>query len=96
MTQITNQSKMEDKSQLIMEFQKIIEKSSVDPRKLEIPQYLICPITDDFMDEPVILASGFTYEKSSLKKHFEINGDHCPMTREWVDIDKLWTNNGIK
>ena len=48
------------------------------------------------MDEPVILASGFTYEKASLKKHFEINGDHCPMTREWVDVDKLWTNNGIK
>jgi hypothetical protein len=30
---------------------------------MEVPDYLLCRITDELMDEPVILESGFTYEK---------------------------------
>jgi hypothetical protein len=37
---------------------------------LEVPDYLNCPISDELMEEPVILESGFTYEKSSIEKHF--------------------------
>lgn len=37
------------------------------------------------MDEPVTLSSGFTYEKASIMKHFEINGYVDPMTRESVE-----------
>jgi len=29
----------------------------------ELPQHLVCPINDDLMEEPVMLSSGFTYEK---------------------------------
>jgi len=36
------------------------------------------------MHEPVILSSGFTYEKSAILKHFEVNGAFDPMTREPV------------
>ena len=42
----------------------------IDVGKLEIPDYLICRISDDLMEEPVCLESGFTYEKSSIIKHF--------------------------
>jgi hypothetical protein len=33
------------------------------------------------MEEPVILSSGFTYEKSAILKHFEKNGYTDPVTR---------------
>lgn len=48
------------------------------------------------MEEPVILQSGFTYEKANIKKHFEVNGDNCPMTREYVDPEKLTSNKSVK
>jgi hypothetical protein len=37
---------------------------------MEVPDYLLCRITDELMDEPVILESGFTYEKEQIIKHF--------------------------
>ena len=50
----------------------------------ELPQHLVCPINDDLMEEPVVLSSGFTYEKSTILKHFEVNGRIDPLTREDV------------
>ena len=32
----------------------------------EIPEFLLCRITDDLMEEPVIVSSGFTYEKKAI------------------------------
>lgn len=48
---------------------------------LDVPDYLLCRITDELMDEPVILESGFTYEKEDILKHFRYNGNSDPMTR---------------
>ena len=62
---------IQDKDEVIQEFQNIISNQSKEfNKKLEIPTYLICPIKDDFMEEPVVLESGFTYEKSDIQKHF--------------------------
>ena len=36
----------------------------------EVPDYLLCRITDEIMEEPVILESGFTYEKEKILEHF--------------------------
>ena len=35
-------------------------------KKRKIPEHLLCPLKLDFMDEPVTLTSGFTYEKSDI------------------------------
>ena len=96
MKTITQKSGRDDQHELLEELNKLVDKGFVNTKKLDVPQYLICPITDDLMEEPVVLQSGFTYEKSAVKKHFETNGDHCPMTRDWVDVDKLVPNNSIK
>lgn len=40
------------------------------PQTSEIPNYLLCKITLDMMDEPVVTEAGFAYEKSVLLKHF--------------------------
>ena len=39
-------------------------------KHMEVPDYLLCRITDELMDEPVLLESGFTYEKQEIQKHF--------------------------
>ena len=49
------------------------EKKSAESRsdnnhnKQDIPDFLLCRITDELMEEPVILESGFTYEKKAIE-----------------------------
>lgn len=61
-----------------------------------MPDYLICRITDELMDEPVILQSGFTYERAEIIRHFEHNGNFDPVTRQEVDPTVLIENKHIK
>ena len=65
-------------------------------KRIDIPDYLICRISDDLMDEPVMLSSGFTYEKSMIQQHFNTNGNFDPMTREEVNTKFLTINKHIK
>ena len=64
--------------------------------ELEVPDYLLCRITDELMDEPVILQSGFTYERAEIMRHFERNGNFDPITRQEVDSEILIENKHIK
>jgi hypothetical protein len=57
------------------------EVKSQKERHGHIPDFLLCRITDDFMQEPVIIQSGFTYEKKAIIQHFQINGCTDPITR---------------
>lgn len=44
--------------------------SGVSERHGNIPDFLLCRIMDDFMVDPVIIQSGFTYERKAILKHF--------------------------
>ena len=57
------------------------EKAAKQRMELEVPDYLLCRITDELMDEPVVLESGFTYEKTEILRHFERNGNFDPICR---------------
>ena len=71
-------------------------KSTLDSsNQREVPEYLTCPLSLDFMEEPVMLSSGFTYEKADILAHFKANGKFDPQTREEVD-DRLILNQSIK
>ncbi len=78
---------MEDDT--IARFQKFLHKDEEHkhmpvhekPKYKEIPDYLLCRITDDLMEEPVIIQSGFTYEKKSILLHFKTNGNFDPISR---------------
>ena len=48
------------------------------------------------MEEPVVISSGFTYEKSEMTKHFSANDNFDPLNREKVDPKILITNYNIK
>lgn len=61
-----------------------------------MPDYLLCRITDEIMEDPVILESGFTYEKEQILKHFRFNGNVDPLTGEQVNPNVLITNKNIK
>lgn len=63
---------------------------------LEIPEHLLCRITDDLMIDPVCLSSGFSYEREAIKKHFKTNGFFDPVNREAVNPDILIENKNLK
>ena len=48
------------------------------------------------MEDPVVISSGFTYEKSEILKHFKVNGNTDPLNREEVKTDQFITNYNIK
>jgi hypothetical protein len=45
-----------------------MDKSGI--RENEIPHEFICPITGELMKEPVVIASGRSYEKKSILEWF--------------------------
>ena len=48
------------------------------------------------MEDPIILESGFTYERSSIERHFQHNGNFDPLTREEVRKSIMIPNKKIK
>lgn len=81
---------------LYEKFEKELKAKELNLTELDVPDYLLCRITDELMEEPVTLESGFTYEKESIIKHFETNGNFDPMTREDVNPAILIPNKSLK
>ena len=51
--------------QLMDDIKRVYEaEAAVKPKDMYVPDFLLCPISGDFMQEPVTLSSGRTYEKS--------------------------------
>ena len=48
------------------------------------------------MSDPVLLSSGFSYERSAIMKHFSYNGWTDPVTREDVRQDVVIENRNLK
>lgn len=86
----------QDKLELYAKVKDRLEESKVDVKNMMVPDYLVCRITDELMVEPVVLQSGFTYEKQQIQLHFKQNGNFDPLTREEVDPDILIPNKNIK
>ncbi|XP_030527262.1 U-box domain-containing protein 15 [Rhodamnia argentea] len=71
---------------------KMLEKS----RSLVIPHEFLCPITLEIMTDPVIVASGQTYEKESIRKWLDSNHRTCPKTRQTLAHLSLAPNYALK
>ena len=50
-------------------------------KKEEVPDYFLCPITGDIMEDPVICIDGYTYERNAIEKWLQ-NNHTSPMTRQ--------------
>jgi STIP1 family protein 1 len=62
---------------------------------LEIPEYLICKITLDIMENPVVSEAGHCYEKEVLEEHLMKNGGIDPSTRKPIS-GRYYENYNIK
>ncbi|XP_074316086.1 U-box domain-containing protein 3 isoform X2 [Silene latifolia] len=61
-----------------------------------IPVYFRCPLSLDFMSDPVIVASGTTFERSSIQKWLENGLKVCPKTRQYLSHINLIPNYTVK
>ncbi|MBA0793867.1 hypothetical protein Gohar_018248, partial [Gossypium harknessii] len=57
-------------------------KQSQTCSSVPIPLDFICPLSLELMTDPVIVASGQTYERAFIKKWFDLGLTVCPKTRQ--------------
>ncbi|KAG2302432.1 hypothetical protein Bca52824_031083 [Brassica carinata] len=70
----------------------VINKST----SLVLPHEFLCPITLEIMQDPVIIATGQTYEKESIQKWFDAGHKTCPKTRQTLEHLSLAPNYALK
>ncbi|PAN35869.1 hypothetical protein PAHAL_6G241700 [Panicum hallii] len=63
---------------------------------LMIPNDFLCPITLEIMTDPVIVASGQTYERRSIQKWLDSGERTCPKTRQPLAHLSLALNYALK
>ncbi|XP_022766550.1 U-box domain-containing protein 15-like [Durio zibethinus] len=71
-------------------------KMLVKSYSLVIPHEFLCPITLEIMRDPVIVASGQTFERESIQKWFDSNHRTCPKTRQTLAHLSLAPNYALK
>ncbi|CAH2063246.1 unnamed protein product [Thlaspi arvense] len=62
----------------------------------EPPQYFICPITQDVMEDPHVAADGFTYEGEAISGWFERGHETSPMTNKRLSHTSLVPNLALR
>lgn len=62
---------------------------------IEVPDYFLCPITRELMEEPVITRNGVTYSKASLLAWLQVNPSE-PSSREPCRIEDTVPNIVIR
>jgi hypothetical protein len=76
----------EDQRRLVLE--QVLEENTAlqqqlsqrHPRRDEMPDHFMCPITNEVMEDPVMAMDGFTYERSAISTWFQRH-DTSPLTR---------------
>ncbi|XP_015088153.1 U-box domain-containing protein 3 [Solanum pennellii] len=63
---------------------------------IKIPPYFRCPLSLELMVNPVIIASGQTYEKASIQKWLDHGLTTCPRTNQALAHSNLIPNYTVK
>ncbi|XP_010326171.1 U-box domain-containing protein 3 [Solanum lycopersicum] len=63
---------------------------------IKIPPYFRCPLSLELMVNPVIIASGQTYEKTSIQKWLDHGLTTCPRTNQALAHSNLIPNYTVK
>lgn len=64
--------------------------TAAPPQEAEIPEQLLCPISGDTMEDPVVAQDGMTYSRRQIEQWFA-RSDRSPMTN--LKIEKLLIPN---
>ncbi|KAK4490606.1 hypothetical protein RD792_001293 [Penstemon davidsonii] len=60
------------------------------------PEEFICPLSSRLMHDPVVIASGQTYERAFIQKWFDEGNDTCPKTKVKLIHLSITSNTGMK
>lgn len=63
---------------------------------IKIPPYFLCPLSLELMLDPVIVASGQTYERTSIQKWLDHGLNICPKTHQKLSHTSLIPNYTVK
>ncbi|TXG63835.1 hypothetical protein EZV62_010829 [Acer yangbiense] len=63
---------------------------------IPIPSYFRCPLSLELMSDPVIVASGQTYERDFIQKWLDQGLTVCPKTRQTLTHENLIPNYTVK
>ncbi|KAE8685351.1 U-box domain-containing protein 3 [Hibiscus syriacus] len=63
---------------------------------ISIPPHFLCPLSLELMTDPVIVASGQTYDRTSIQKWLDSGLSICPMTRQTLKHRDLIPNHTVK
>lgn len=74
----------------------IVIKQSQSSSPVPIPADFCCPLSLELMTDPVIVASGQTYERAFIKKWLELGLTVCPKTRQTLGHTNLIPNYTVK
>ncbi|CAI9105780.1 OLC1v1004793C1 [Oldenlandia corymbosa var. corymbosa] len=65
--------------------------------EIEIPSHFICPISMQLMRDPVIVATGMTYDRESIEKWlYSCKNNICPMTKLELPTKDLTPNHTLR
>jgi len=78
----------------------VLGAEAVDAEE-ELMQALVCPLTLEMMETPVVAMDGFTYERSAIEaffRHQRNNGQllTSPMSRRVLESERLLPNRALK
>lgn len=66
------------------------------PSEIIVPADFRCPITLELMRDPVVVATGQTYDRESIKLWFESGHNTCPKTGQTMSHTDLIPNRALK
>ncbi|GER24937.1 RING/U-box superfamily protein with ARM repeat domain [Striga asiatica] len=66
------------------------------PNGISVPSYFRCPLSLQLMSDPVIIASGQTYERASVQKWLDHGLETCPQTGHRLSHRNLTPNYTVK
>ncbi|XWS33537.1 hypothetical protein CRYUN_Cryun22dG0091700 [Craigia yunnanensis] len=74
----------------------VLIKQSQTCSPVPIPADFCCPLSSELMTDPVIVASGQTYERAFIKKWIDLGLTVCPKTRQTLAHTNLIPNYTVK
>ncbi|KAI3468577.1 hypothetical protein Pfo_025240 [Paulownia fortunei] len=74
----------------------VMTKQSQTSNPVPIPPDFCCPLSLELMTDPVIVASGQTYERAFIRKWIDLGLTVCPKTRQTLAHTNLIPNYTVK
>uniref|UniRef100_M4CGW5 RING-type E3 ubiquitin transferase n=1 Tax=Brassica campestris TaxID=3711 RepID=M4CGW5_BRACM len=91
------ESKLKIKLRKVSKLKSKREGEEVSPsRDPELPQYFLCPITQDVMEDPQVAADGFTYEGEAIRCWLDSGHETSPMTNKRLIHTSLVPNLSLR